>query len=171
MKKNISVLIFFCFTAMAIGQNKFAEKITGSGNAMATSIMNKDYAALIQYTYPKIIELMGGEENLISTVSQGMRTMEEGGIKFSEIRIGTPGKIFKAGEELHCLVPQKITLTNHEGKVKASSYLLAISTNKGESWYFLDTAQLNEQNATEIFPDFNGNLKIPAKVAPEFVPN
>jgi hypothetical protein len=78
---------------------------------------------------------MGGREMAISLTSQSMRQVEEQGIKIQHMSIGKPGKLYLAGNELHCLIPQKIVMVTDQGKLIQSSNLLAISQNEGKSWF------------------------------------
>jgi len=171
MKKIFLIILFSIIILNVEGQNKYSEKITKSGNEIAIAIKTNDYAKIVDFTYPKKIKLMGGKSEMIAVVKKGMKRMENEGVKFSEILIGEPQEIFQAGIELHCLVPQKIIITNRKGKVTNNSYLLAISRDTGKTWYFLDTSQLTNENATELFPNFNKELKIPEKLKPKFESN
>jgi hypothetical protein len=171
-KINKLIIITLLLINSAINsQNKYSEKIIKSGKVIARAMVEKNYEKIVDLTYPKIIKLVGGKEQMINIIRNGIKQMENQGIKYSSVEIGKPQEIYKAGNEFHCLVPQKITMTNRNGKVINDSYLLAISKNDGENWSFLDTSQLTNENATELFPEFNKNLNIPEKTKPIFKTN
>lgn len=169
MKYHIIITLFLSLSfSIATAQNKFADAINAAGSELAQAMVSKDYEILADYTYPKIIEMMGGRKRMITIVGSGMERMADQGLRFSKVEIGAPEEIFQAGSEIHCLVPQKTVMTNGSGTATNNSYLLAISNTNGERWYFLDIAQLTNENAKELFPEFNSNLKIPAKTPPIF---
>jgi hypothetical protein len=166
------ILIFLLLTlSLANGQNKHSDKILTAGNGLAKAMISGNFGKIAYYTYPKIVEYMGGEDRMTAAIEDGMKQMERQGIKFSSVTIGEPQEIFQAGDELHCLVPQVIVMINGSGRVTNNSYLLAISNTNGESWYFIDTAQLTNEKAKELFPEFNVELRIPKKTAPIFESN
>ena len=162
---------FLLLGGITYAQNMHSENIKRDGNQMIASMLEKDYEGLSKFTYPVIIECMGGKEKMINLITEEMQKVENQGLVFIELSIGEPEKEYEAGEEIHCLVPQKVILENKDGKIISSSHLLAVSSDLGENWYFVDTAQLTSENVTVLFPRFNSNLKIPVKSQPEFILN
>ncbi|MHA7060248.1 hypothetical protein ACWGOQ_0023705 [Aquimarina sp. M1] len=169
-KVTLSFILLICTNSY--GQNKYNEVIISEANKMISSLKEKDYQTLINdYTYPKLLELSGGNTNMLNQITTQIKRMEDGGARISDVAIGEPKKIFVAGDELHCLVPQKLVLKVPKGKVITNSFLLAISRNNGEKWYFLDTNQLDPVRANQLFPEFNQDLQLPEKRDPTFIPD
>lgn len=169
--KKFTFLIFLLSGLIINAQNNFSKKIKTDGRSMANSLIKKDYETLINFTYPKILELSGGKEKMIKAVAAGINKMENEGAKFVSVYIGKPKDIFKAGDELHCLVPQEITIEVPTGQLITNSFLLAVSMDQGLNWYYIDVAQLTKEKANTIFPNFNENLVFPKKTKPKFIPN
>jgi hypothetical protein len=130
-----------------------------------------DVAIIIAGTYPKLIELSGGKEQMQQLITERMEELKKQGITSFEGTVGTPGKIYKAGMQLHCLIPEQIILKTAAGRYLARSYLLAVSEDKGESWTFLDVGNMPADILRRLLPNFNEELKIPAPVKPEFLAN
>lgn len=151
-------------------QNAYEDVINQAGADMVLAMKSKNYETLVKYTYPKVVAMVGGEENLLDLVKNSMESVASQGLIFKEIIVGKPQKIYTAGTELHCLVPQTVTMENSESTITSETFLLAVSTNKGKNWYFLDTAMLNEQYKASLFPNFNKQLQIPAPTPPIFTP-
>ena len=160
---TITLLAFSLFTDAQNTQKAIKEKAT----EVASASVNSEWETVTKYTYPKIIELMGGKEQMISVM---VNAMEEQQVKIISAEIGEPGKIYSSGEDnLFCLVPETIVIEIPNGKIKTDSYLLAVSENSGSRWYFIDTAQLNMDNVQEMLPNYNMELVIPAKKPPVFL--
>jgi len=160
---TITLLAFSLFTDAQNTQKAIKEKATEVANATVSS----EWETVVKYTYPKIIQMMGGKEQMISIM---VNAMQEQQVKIISAEIGEPGEIYTSGEDnLFCLVPETITIEIPNGKIKSESYLLAVSENKGSRWYFIDTAQLNMDNVQEMLPDYNMELVIPTKKPPVFV--
>ncbi|QIE58203.1 hypothetical protein G5B37_01065 [Rasiella rasia] len=168
---RVLFVFLLCSSNLLLSQNQFEDKIIEDSTIMADAIKRGDFETLADYTYPYIIELMGGRDTMISLTENATTQMKQQGIDFKTVVLGKPAEIYKAGEELHCLVPQTIELTTPQGIIVNKSYLLAVSSNNGKRWYFIDATQLTDENVLDIFPNFNSNLKIPAQTPPEFISN
>ena len=135
---------------------------------MMISFIAKDYDSFIEFNSPKIIELMGGKENLKEILINSLKEMENEGFTIDSVSIGSIEKIVQAGDEIHVLLPQKLIIKTQKGKLISNSYLIAISTS-GTKWYFVDAGKLTAKNRNLIFPNYNEELVIPAKQPPILV--
>ena len=169
--KIILPILLIAFTNSYGQKNEYRETIITEANKMVNSLKGNDYQSLINHTYPKLIEILGGKTSMLNQMNTQMKRMEDSGAKISDVKIGKPKDIYVAGDELHCLVPQKLVLTVPTGKVITNSFLLAISNNNGQNWYFLDTSQLDLGKIDQLFPKFNKDLDLPVPKEPKFIPN
>lgn len=136
---------------------------------MSASFISGDYKTFLKFTYPKAVEMMGGEEKMISYLKKGIERMKNDGYAFKSVTIGLTTQKVKAGKEIHTLVSQRIIMTVPGGTLTANSYLLAISKNGGLSWYFVDTSPLTDiKKLKALFPHYNSQLKIPETQPPIF---
>ena len=139
---------------------------------MAESLMKKDYATLAKYTHPKIVALMGGEESMITVLSDAMDKMKKEGFIFLSCSVGLTPLKAQADTEIHAIVAQTIVMTVPGGTVTSNSFLLAITADNGNRWYFVDTARLTDIDKIKaMFPNYNPDLKIPKKEPPIFNKN
>jgi hypothetical protein len=135
-------------------------------NIVAQAVVASDYKTLIDHMYPRAVTLFGGKENLMKITSDGMARLKAQGISFLRATVEVPAKFYKAGAEIHCLVPETMTIKLPNGTVTASSNLLAISSDKGRTWTFLDLNKNTIAAIPKLFPNFNNNLKIPEPQQP-----
>jgi hypothetical protein len=133
---------------------------------VADASLNGNYNVVASHTYPKIIEGIGGKDKMAATVKEAFAIMKAQGISIESATIGSPGKFYKAGTEIHCLVPEKMVLTTSNGKIVNSAYLLAISKDGGKYWYFLDINRSTYKLIPKLFPNFNKDLVIPEPTPP-----
>src|SRR5690606_37369369 len=129
------MLLFICFLSIGVfAQGTDRDKrMINDANELGKAMINNDYDIVIKYTYPLVVENIGGAEQMNKILVNGTQQMEEQGIKFLNCKIGKPSKIFAAGDELHSLLPQKIKMKVTGGTLIARSYLLAISQDNGEN--------------------------------------
>ena len=106
---------------------------------------------------------------MVSIIKKGKVEMEQQGISFETVTIGKPSETVKAGDEIHCLVPQTIFMKVPKGKIKSETYLLAVSKDNGSNWFFIDTVNLTLDNVKTVLPNYNADLKIPTKKQPKFI--
>lgn len=145
-----------------------SEEIKKQAEIAAKALVDGDYETLIKYTYPKLIERMGGKDYFMNIINAGKAQMASQGTTLEKFTIGTPSDVVKAGNELHALVPQTLTMKVKNGKMKTDGYLIAISKDNGSHWFFLDTSTLNMENIKMILPNYNMALVIPEKKPPTF---
>ncbi len=170
MKKFVILFMLAVCTLQVTAQNKYAESINKAAADMELSMKSKNYQTLVKYTYPKVVEMVGGEENLLESVKNAIEGAEAQGLILKDVIMGEPQKLYTAGTELHCLVPQTVIMESSVDVITSNTYLLAVSTDKGKNWYFLDTAMLSEQYIAHLFPNFNNQLQIPVPTQPVFTP-
>jgi hypothetical protein len=167
MKKIILVLLLVPTLVSAQVDGWVIKK---QAEQLAMAVLSDDYQTIIKFTYPKVVESLGGPDKMIAIIKKGNTEMANQGISFHKVIIGEQsGKVVNAGNEIHCLIPQTTFMKGPGGKVKTETYLLAISKDKGKHWYFIDAAQLTNENVKSVLPNYNAELKLPAKKQPEFI--
>jgi len=135
----------------------------------AKALLNDDYETIIRFTYPKVIELVGGRDKMISLIKKGKIEMGQEGISFDKVTIGKPSKTVMAGDEIHCLVPQTVYMKVPKGKMKSETHLVAVSRDNGVNWFFIDAVSLNKDNIKSVLPNYNFDLILPPKKEPIFI--
>ena len=166
-----SIIIAVALTTSSLFAQVDNKVIKQQAEQTSKALLQGDYETVVKFTYPKIVEMLGGREKMVAMLRDGKAQMDAQGMGIESVSFGEPSLTVKAGEEIHCLVPQTLLMTVPGGKMKAESWLLAISTDKGTHWYFLDTAQMTMENIKGFVPHYNAELKIPETKEPEFISN
>jgi hypothetical protein len=135
-------------------------------NIVAAALVAGNYGVVVDHMYPKVVQMGGGRAKVLQLMTAGIKQMQAQGVSFENATIGTPGKFYKAGTEIHCLVPENITMKVGSSTMHAGSNLLAISQDKGKTWSFLDLNKNTIASIPKIFPNFNKDLKIPEPKQP-----
>jgi hypothetical protein len=164
-------LVLFALVFSVTLQSMFAQdkaKIKAEANIAASAFAKGDYTTFVDHLYPKMIESAGGKKALVQLMSQQIGAMQKQGMAFEKVTVGEPGEIFKAGTELHCLVPQTITIKMQGKYITSTTHLLAVSENQGKSWYFVDTSNGSPEKMKQMFPNWNNKLVIPRPTQPVY---
>ena len=166
-------ILFPLLMLIALSSSAQGEKeiIYAEAKKLADAILAGDFETVVDYTHPNLLEKMGGRQAMLQTLEVGLLQMEQNGLGFDQVEIGQPKKIYRTGEELFALVPQTLDMKAPDGRIRTKSHLLAISPDNGATWYFLDTAQLDNERALQLLPKFNPDLKIPTPRKPVFLPD
>lgn len=130
-------------------------------DAMTAAMMHQDFKQMIYYTHPKIILGLGGKDNALKKLEGAMGQMQSQGIAFKSVSVGDIKSIVKSNGDLYSVVPDIIQVMVNGGVVTRGSSLLAISSDNGKRWYFVDTAPFKHQSIKKLFPTYPDGLVIP----------
>src|SRR5690349_10884178 len=100
MRIHFTLTLIMFISCSAFGQVD-SKKIKEQAELTAKALLQDDYETLLRYTYPKLIEMVGGPDRMISLIKKGKTEMAQQGISFETVTIGLPSKTVKAGEENH----------------------------------------------------------------------
>ncbi|TWR27287.1 hypothetical protein FPZ42_09715 [Mucilaginibacter achroorhodeus] len=164
MRFYLKLLVLLVLPAATMAQNPAVVK--KHAQTVANALIKGDYQTVVAHTYPKAIDIAGGKTKMLQMLSTGLSQMKQQGFSFEKINIGEPGKFYKAGKEIHCLVPETIVMKTKQGRFQGTSNLLAVSGDQGKSWTFLDLNQGSIKAVDQIFPNFNHSLTIPQPQQP-----
>jgi hypothetical protein len=168
MKHIYKILLLLILPISLLAQDTTVVK--QQANILVQAIAKGDYKTLVDHTYPKLAEMAGGKDKMLALVDTSMGQLKSQGITFESASVGSPGKFYKAGTEIHCLVPETLRLKLPNGHATAHSYLLAISSDGGKNWSFVDLNKDTISSIPQIFPNFNPDLKIPDPTPPVMGP-
>ncbi len=159
MKTFYKIILLVVIPAFSYAQDTTVVK--KQAQAIAEAEMRGHYEVVTAHTYPKLLLAVGGKDKMTATIKQATEMLQAQGVTIESTTIGSPGKFYKAGTEIHCLVPERIVLTTGNGRLVNNSYLLAVSKDGGKFWYFLDINRGTYKLIPKLFPNFNKNLVIP----------
>ena len=159
MKLFYKIILLVVIPAFSYAQDTAVVK--KQAEAIAAAEMKGHYEVVTAHTYPKLVFAVGGKDKMTATIKQAMEMLKAQGLTIESIVVGSPGKFYKAGTEIHCLVPERTAITTSNSRLVNNSYMLAISKDGGKFWYFLDINQASYKLIPKLFPNFKKNLVIP----------
>ncbi len=145
-----------------------AANLKKSADNMAALFIEKDYTHYVKYINPKIVANTGGNDKMIVVLKQSMDDMKSKGVTIKNLSIGNISSIVITKAGLQSVVQELLTLKMNEGRVEAISYLIALSTDKGKTWTFIDTSGKPLAEMQKMFPSLSNELVIPEKQQPQF---
>jgi len=163
--------LFFLLTAFSItAQNPYSEKIKEEGQKMLVAMVEGNVEEIFEYTFlPRIAFAYGGKDTIVAFLKEEfLDKMENITLSLDNMKIGEPGRLYEAGSELHCIVPQYTLVRSNNIEFKYTLNYLAVSQDDGENWYFL-TGMEDQKKALIFFPNWNMDMPFPEFVAREIV--
>ena len=169
MKKEYFVLLLFTI----ISANSYAQIKDASVNLkmqaskMGASFVSGDYKSFSSYTYPVILKLMGGATNMAAVLAKSTIDMKAQGMIVNNISFDEPSKVIKSGKELQATIAQHTEIRLKQGgRLVSTSTLIAVSTNNGINWTFIDTSNKNITTLRKALPNLSAAITIPAQQPP-----
>lgn len=158
--------------AHAIGapSTEMSEAASRDGNAMYEAFRKGHLEEFVSYTYPALVEQMGGKQEMIAHLKKGRADLADQGYRFVSCEVAAPIQIVQAGTAFHAVLPLTQVLAVPKGKLHVAGHLLGVSSDAGKTWTFMDTVEMTPESVRQVLPDFNPELKLPPKTEPKFVP-
>lgn len=157
---TISILLM---SAISAGAQSMTDTLTVQAKQQADAVLNKDYETAVLFMYPPIIRSMGGYKKALEKVKKTISDLEANGGTVDKIAVGQPSAIVQEGLEHVVIVPTKMEMSFNRKKVYVSSYLVAITQDRGKHWYFLDGAAFPEETLAQIYPKLVFTVEIPKR--------
>ncbi|TDX01716.1 hypothetical protein [Dinghuibacter silviterrae] len=160
MKYILPFVLFACLPFFP-----FAQAVSDSAHAqaarMAEAFSNENYTVLGQYTYPKIVKMMGGKDKMSAVIKAQRAQMQNNGVTITGVSVGTPTSIVKTNSGLQCVVPEYLDLKAPSGVIHSTTYLIGFSMDGGHHWTFLDASNKDLATIRKPFPEVSTQLTIP----------
>ena len=170
MKTKVMKHLLFSFLLIASPAIASAAGLTATikqeAQSCADALLTSDYAAVVKYTHPRIVSLMGGKDAVITILQRGATQMEAQGIQFEKATMDTPTEPQKFGTWLTSIIPQHIVMKVPGGHLHQDSTLLGISEDEGATWVFLDLGPISSAQFAQVFPELDGKVTLPEKREP-----
>lgn len=153
--------LFLMVSFTTLGQHEDA--ISKGAAKYAKALQKGQWDKVLDLTYPEIVAKNGGRDNMISQAIQFDQTMLQRGFILKKAELSSPLNEYKGGNIIMCVVPMRLTFEGPLGKLYSESSLLAVSDDEGQSWTYIDMAQIQVSQLVEIFPEIPSDLDIPTK--------
>jgi hypothetical protein len=137
---------------------------------MANALVKKDFPAFLKYMHPDIIKMAGGKDKVLQRIDTANAMASKLGASIKKIVVGNPGKIIHYKNQLQVTLPQTSELNSGFGNLTLETTLIAISSDGGKNWYFIDTSIYNVKDVKKAMPELSPELVIPPPKPPQFTP-
>jgi hypothetical protein len=133
---------------------------------MADAFIKEDYKTFVAYNYKPMVNGAGGAAKMEQAITTMVNGMKAKGMSFLSISFDEPSTIVKSGTELQATIAQHTTIKLTQGKIVTTSTLIAISTDNGLNWTFVDTSNKDINLLRKAMPNLSPSITIPPPQAP-----
>ncbi len=166
MKKTLMVLTLLLFPGVACAEDDPTAPIRADFDEATEAVLVGDAEGILKYTYPGLIEKVGGLDAMRSIVVGNLTDLERRGMSILTTEIVSIAEPLPAGRELHSVVRAKRTVKTPGGRQIQDTFMIAVSIDGGKRWTFVDGPQLTPQHIDALFPEFNEALELPETAPP-----
>ncbi len=177
MTKFTSLLILLCigFATQAnaqAGVQKLKPSVKAAAKKMNDALVKKNLHEFVKTTHPKVIEMTaGGAEKLEKDLATQIENIEKSGSKIISAWPGEASAIIDTAGEYQCTIPQYMKMKMENGVLTTQTTLMAFSSDKGKTWYFIDATDKSLAQWRTVFPNISSQLVIRPAPEPKFQPN
>src|SRR5262245_30727645 len=107
MIRTICLILFFpLFLASAQPQDDL-KKIQSLGQQCVTATIEGDFNRLVNLTYPKLVERLGGKEKMVAMMEKGSKEMK---LEFLPTTVNAPTEVLKIGAQKFVILTYQLRL-------------------------------------------------------------
>ena len=165
-RRAVASLVFVSLlSAAAPAQDQLGEEAAKSLQAQAEesgrAFIEGDFGRLADYTYPKLVEMIGGREKLVDFLRKSVEEMKADGFVPLSAASSAPTQVLRAGRQTYAVLPFKFRMRAPGQVLVSDSFMIAVSSDEGKNWKFLSGASVDEAKLRILLPDAAGKLKLP----------
>lgn len=128
---------------------------------MANAAVKGDYNTLFKYTHPAIINSMGGKDQALASLKQGLAMLKSSSFSIKSIKIGKVTQSIVGKANIQCIVPRIMDMRVSGVDAHSNDYLFGISYDGGKNWQFIDTGSSTPEKLRKLLPEIDKKLTIP----------
>jgi hypothetical protein len=169
-------LIAIAACAQLVNADPQTERIRKLAAENSGALSSGNYTRLVELTYPKVVQMVGGRDKMIETLRRGSEDMKAHGSAILGAEVSEPKEVVTSGEKQFAIVPMIVRVQVPDGTLRSKGFLIAVSEDRGKTWTFIDGAGIikepgkEREKLAQVLPDFPAQLALPAREPPELEP-
>ncbi|MFT3881036.1 MAG: hypothetical protein QM703_15410 [Gemmatales bacterium] len=157
----LALTLIACMTSTLASQDTaMAATVKGNVQKMMDATCSGDYKTVLDMTYPKVLEMMGGKEAALKEIEGAMKSIKAQGITFGVKGVETP-TVAKGGKDYYSVTPYSLVMSVPNKKITLISAVIGISSDEGKTWKFINLDDKGEKGVRDMLPNLPADMKIP----------
>jgi hypothetical protein len=126
----------------------------------------KDFARVADMTYPRLVEILGGRDRMVSSITKEMKQMEAEGVVFLSSSAGAPTQVIHLEGTIYAVLPTILKVKAQDGIFQSDGSMIAISSDRGANWTFIDAGGKDQKQLKSLLPTAADKLNLPPEKPP-----
>jgi hypothetical protein len=131
----------------------------------------KDFARFMDLTYPKVIEMAGGREQMVAAMNKELKEMESEGVVLLSSTSGPPTQFIHDAGSIFAVLPITLKVKAQDGIFQSEGSMIGISSDGGVNWTFIDSSGKDLSELKKLIPGIADKLSLPPAKPPVKISN
>ncbi len=153
-------------TTIAVHASDAISSLRHAADLYVASFRDRNPEGVAALTHPCFVEKMGGRAAYVESMRQSIDWFRVREIAIESITLGEASEPLLVGDYMVSFVPKTVRMRSVTIKVTSYSSLLGISSDKGQSWMFVDLVTMTDGQACELFPFLKDSVTFPERREP-----
>jgi len=128
-------------------------------DAMGRAFSTNDFDKFADFMYPKLVEMSGGRDKFIASLSASMKQAKSTGFELVGYEVGEPTQTTEIDNQIFSVLPTKTTMKFPQKTMTDQGSILAVSEDKGNNWKFVRVK--TKESIRPLFPNAVDKLTFP----------
>jgi uncharacterized protein (DUF2252 family) len=126
----------------------------------------------VDLIYPKVVEMAGGRERMITDMTNELKQMEAEGVVILSSESAPATQFVRDGSgAIYAVLPTVTKSRTQTGVFQSESNMIAVSNDGGANWKFIDASGQNNGELNKLIPGVADKLKLPPDTTPKKISN
>lgn len=161
MKRYITRILLLALICPGFAYAQPTAEALATVQRLLEAVRKGEARTVVNLTHPKVHELVGGREKMLSVLTDAFQSAKIAGHKLDQVVIGQPSAIGRDGEQVFLFVPYIGVSSNKERSTTIEAFYLGISADAGDTWRFVDGSRMDQQNIKLFIPSYSGTPPFP----------
>lgn len=153
------------------GQSEKYPNLVAQAQEVNDAFRRRDFARMVDLTYPKVIEAAGGRDKMVAALAKGMKEMETEGVVVLSSTAGTPTQTVHVSGSIYAVLPTTLKVKAQDGIFQTEGSMIGISSDSGATWTFIDAGGKDHNELKRLLPDAADKLSLPPEKQPVKISN
>lgn len=138
---------------------------------MNDAFARKDYGRFADLTYPKVVDVAGGRDQMLKGIAQQLNEMEAEGVVILSSTTGSPTQFVHDSGSIYAVLPTTLKAKAKDGIFQSEGSMIGVSSDGGTNWKFIDSSGKDHRELKTLLGNVVDRLNLPPEKAPVKISN